>query len=204
MFITLEGVDGCGKSTQAERLYHWLCVHSERGVLKTFEPGGWPGGSVFRQYVLGSKNHSPLTELLLFLADRSEHVASVIAPMIEEGHHVVCERWNESTLAYQAGAHKLPVDDVRKLIAACKFPEPDLKIFLDVPPELALSRITSRGKTDKFEAEGISLMRKVASFYRGLADDGELVRIDCEQLSEDEVFAAIISEITRSEAWQSR
>ena len=198
MFITLEGIDGCGKSTQAERLVRWFGEHE---AVRTFEPGGWSGGQTLRKFILGSKGYAPMTELLLFLADRAEHVERVIAPALSEGHTVICERWNESTLAYQAGGHRLNAEDVRRLIAACSFPEPDLKLFLDVPPETAFSRITSRTGTDKFEEEGLVLMRRVAEAYRELAESGELVRIDCGNLNEDEVFSAIISEI---DAWRSR
>ena len=203
MFITIEGIDGCGKSTQSERLAQWLQESTGRETVRTFEPGGCEECKRLREFILESRNFSPLSELLLFLADRTEHVNKVIAPAILAGHNVICERWNESTLAYQSGGHKLDINDAQRLIAACAFPEPDAKIFLDVTPEVAASRIASRTKRDKFEDEGLALMRKVSAFYRGLAEAGELTRIDCDGLSEDEVTAAIVAAL-EGNTWPSR
>ena len=203
MFITIEGIDGAGKSTQSERLADWLKAYTGRETVRTFEPGGCDECQKLREFILESRNFSPLSELLLFLADRAEHVHKVIAPALKAGHNVICERWNESTLAYQSGGHKLDVHDAERLIAACNFPEPDAKIFLDVTPGVAISRIASRTKRDKFEDEGLALMRRVSAFYRALADSGKLTRIDCNNLTEDEVTAAIIAEL-EGKLWLSR
>ena len=201
MFITLEGIDGCGKSTQSERLAHWLTEQTGHETVRTYEPGGYHDGEALRKFILESRNFCAKSELLMFLADRAEHVSRVIAPALLAGHNVVCERWNESTIAYQSGGHKLGHEETMKLIEACDFPEPDMKIFLDVVPEIALSRIRERRKSDKFEAEGLALMRKAAHCYRELAEAEKLIRIDCGCLNEDEVFAAIIAELR---AWLSR
>ena len=201
MFITLEGIDGCGKSTQSERLATWLTEKTGYETVRTYEPGGYRGGESLRKFILESWNFCAKSELLLFLADRAEHVSKVIAPALLAGHNVICERWNESTLAYQSGGHKLSQEETMKLIEACDFPEPDMKILLDIEPETALSRIRERTKSDKFEEEGLALMRKVAECYRELAASGYLTRIDCGKLNEDEVFSAIIAEIS---AWLSR
>ena len=203
MFITIEGIDGCGKSTQSERVADWLRDSTGRETVRTFEPGGCEECVRLREFILESRNFSPLSELLLFLADRAEHVHKVIAPALLAGHNVICERWNDSTLAYQSGGHKVDLHEAERLIAACNFPEPDAKIFLDVAPEIAASRIASRTKRDKFEDEGLSLMRKVSAFYRGLADAGKLMRIACDNLNEDEVTAAIIAEL-EGHIWLSR
>lgn len=203
MFITIEGIDGCGKSTQSERLARWLQDYTGRETVRTFEPGGCEECKRLREFILESRNFSPLSELLLFLADRAEHVNKVIAPALLAGHNVICERWNDSTLAYQSGGHKLPLHDAQRLIAACAFPEPDAKIFLDVTPEVAASRIASRTKHDKFEDEGLALMRKVSAFYRELAEAGKLTRIDCNELTENEVTAAIIAAL-EGNTWLSR
>ena len=200
LFITIEGIDGCGKSTQSGRLARWLEERTGRKTLRTFEPGGYDGGEALRTLILGSRNLSPLSELLLFLADRAQHVSEVIAPAISAGRNVICERWNESTLAYQSGGHKLDIQRVKNLISACGFPEPDAKIFLDVAPEIAVSRIASRTAADKFEAEGLALMQKVSAFYRRLDD---VVRIDCGTLDEDGVFSAMTREL-EAVLWQSR
>ena len=200
IFITIEGIDGSGKSTQSERLARWLEERTGRKTLRTFEPGGYDGGTALRTFILESRNLSPLSELLLFLADRAQHVSEVIAPAISAGHNVICERWNESTLAYQSGGHKLEISQVKAVIDACAFPEPDAKIFLDVPPEVALERISSRTVTDKFEAEGIALMKRVSVFYRWLEG---VIRVDCGELDEDEVFSSITREL-EARLWQSR
>ena len=197
MFITIEGIDGCGKSTQSERLAHWLTECTGHETIRTFEPGGFSGGDSLRKFILESRNYSPKSELLLFLADRAEHTEKVIAPALKNNFNVICERWNESTIAYQSGGHKLKIDDVRRLIDACNFPEPDAKIWLDIPPELAVSRILSRTQRDKFEDEGLALMLRVSDAYRKLADSGLLTRIACGEMNPDEVFAAITAEIER-------
>ena len=204
MFITLEGIDGSGKSTQSERLSEWLTLRTGRQTVRTFEPGGHPDGAALRRFILESRNYSPKSELLLFLADRAEHVDKVIAPALLAGDNVICERWNESTLAYQCGGHKIDIPEAERLIAACNFPEPDAKIFLDISPELAVSRIIARKNLDKFESEGFALMKRVSEFYRQLADSGKLMRIDCESLNENKTFSAITSELERSRIWRSR
>ena len=204
-FITIEGIDGSGKTTQAGRIADWLKTRTGRETIRTFEPGGWDDGESFREIIL-HRNFCAMSELLLFLADRSEHVNRVILPALRQNVNVICERWNESTLAYQAGGHELNPSQVRRIISACSFPEPDMKIFLDIPPEIAVERITSRGnRHDKFESEGLILMRNVAKFYRLLADEnpGNFAVIRCEGLSEDDVFAEIIKTL-EANLWRSR
>ena len=189
MFITIEGIDGCGKSTQSQRLSEWLEEFTHTKTIRTYEP------YAFRDVILGSKNISPMSELLLFLADRAEHANNIILPAINTGHHVICERYNDSTLAYQCGGHGLNVNHVKSIIASCKFPEPDIKILLDVNPELAYSRVKQRHNlNDKFETEGLSLMKKVSEFYCSL--EGYIV-IRCEAMKESDVFAKIISELEK-------
>ena len=193
MFITIEGIDGSGKTTQSGRIADWLTERTGHATIRTFEPGGCEECAELRRVILEGRNFSPEAELLLFLADRAEHVSKVILPAVREGKNVVCERWNESTIAYQSGGHALAPERVKKLILSCDFPEPDAKIFLDVPPETALTRILSRTKHDKFEDEGLLLMRKVSDCYRQLARSGDLMRIDCAGLNEHEVFSAVTS-----------
>ena len=182
MFITLEGIDGSGKSTQSKNIADWLKSKTQSPVILTHEP------SYLRSVILGLQNLCAISELLLFLADRAEHVEREILPALSSGWSVVCERWNESTLAYQSGGHKLSESKIRELIRACEFPEPDVKIFLDIEPKTAMKRVNERGKKDKFEEEGLKLLSDVAEFYRGLPD---MVRIECDGRSEDEVFREI-------------
>ena len=198
LFITLEGIDGSGKSTQAKNIAKWLENFSGRKTICTFEPGGWEGGRTLREFILGSKDYNSLSELLLFLADRSEHAEKVISPALNSGNNIICERYNDSTLAYQSGGHKLDINHVKRIIRACNFPEPDIKILLDITPELALERINSRKNiNDKFEAEGLALMQRVADSYRELAKSQHenFIVINCDKLSEHEVFHEIISQL---------
>ena len=189
MFITIEGIDGCGKSTQAQKLSEWLEERTHRKTIRTHEPYS------FREFILTSKGISPLSELLLFLADRAEHVNSIILPELKNGHNVICERYNDSTLAYQCGGHGLNAEHVMSIISSCKFPEPDIKIMLEINPELAYSRVLQRHNlNDKFESEGLSLMKRVSDFYRTL--EGYIV-IRCTDMNEAEVFMNIISELEK-------
>ena len=189
MFITIEGIDGCGKSTQSQKLSEWLEERTHTKTIRTYEP------YAVREVILGSKGISPMSELLLFLADRAEHVNNIILPALHEGHNVICERYNDSTLAYQCGGHGLNVKHVERIIASCQFPEPDVKILLDVNPELAYSRVKQRHNlNDKFESEGLSLMKRVSEFYRSL--EGYIV-IQCEAMNESEVFANIKTELEK-------
>ena len=192
-FITLEGIDGSGKSTQSGRLAEWLTQRTGRETVCTFEPGGWHGGESLRELMLSGAKFSAMSELLLFLADRAEHVNRVILPALRQGCNVICERWNESTIAYQAGGHDLNPGHVKRIISACNFLKPNIKILLDIPPEIAIERIKSH-KPDRFESEGLPLMRRVAEAYRRIASDepGKFIRVDCGEMTEDDVFHAIV------------
>ncbi|MBQ3397982.1 MAG: dTMP kinase [Synergistaceae bacterium] len=205
-FITMEGIDGCGKSTQSGRLAEWLEAKTGRKTIRTYEPGGWPEGDSFRDFILRGKKLGDMTELMLFLADRAEHVKRVILPSLRQGNNVICERYNDSTLAYQSSGQELNPAHVRRIIRACNFPEPDVSILMDISPELAMSRVKSRSSNpDKFEAEGLPLMRTVSSFYRLIAEDQKekYIVVKCDGLSEDEVFASMIAGL-EGRLWRSR
>ena len=169
VFITLEGIDGCGKSTQADRLVAWLEAETGRGVLRTFEPGGWGIGQSLRSLILHGDIRDPMTELLLFLADRNGHLAEVIRPALDEGRIVLCERYSDSTLAYQAGGRGLDAALLDRLMGACDFPEPDLTVFLEISADDAAERLISRGRADRIEAGGLAFMERVAAAYGKLA-----------------------------------
>ena len=186
MFITLEGIDGSGKSTQSGKIASWLESRTNCPTILTREP------SYLRSVILCLQNLCTISELLLFLADRAEHVEREILPALSAGQNVVCERWNESTLAYQCGGHKLSTSKVMELIGACEFPEPDVKILLDISPESAMKRVNARGQKDKFEEEGLKLLRDVAEFYRTIPG---MIRVECDGRSEDEVFREIVGHI---------
>jgi len=167
LFITLEGIDGCGKSTQARLLASWL---EKRGaeVVLTREPGGTEKGERLRELVL-SPGHEipPAAELFLYLADRAIHVAEVIAPARARGAIVVCERYTDSTLAYQGYGRGLEVALLRRLNEeATGGVVPDLTVVIDIPPEAA--RLDA-ARLDRLESSGDSFRARVAAGFRALA-----------------------------------
>jgi len=169
-FITLEGIDGCGKSTQAELLCAWLKdTLGKEKVLRTFEPGGWRGGELLRRLLLGEIAFTPRTELLLFLADRSGHVDTEISPALQSGQWVVCERYTDSTLAYQSWGRGIPFEEMSALLNWCHFPAPDMTIFLEIDGKIAKSRMKQRGKSDRLETVGDDFMARVALGYKELS-----------------------------------
>ena len=195
LFITIEGLDGCGKSTQAARLADWLEARTGRGVLRTFEPGGWGGGAL-RSLILAGDVPDDRTELLLFLADRSGHLASVVLPALSEGRIVLCERYSDSTLAYQVWGRGLSEAFVATLIASCGFVTPDLTVLLDVDAGTAERRLEGRGSSDRIESTGRAFMTRVAEGYRELAlrSPERIVAVDAAG-TEDEVGAWVESAV---------
>lgn len=170
VFLTIEGIDGCGKTTQTQLLFSWLSKQlGEENIVRTFEPGGWSGGVLLRELLLGGISLNSKTELLLFLADRSGHIDSLIYPSLQKGQWVLCERYTDSTLAYQSWGRGIELNEIKKLLDWCRFPEPTLTVLLDVDAEIALARTNKRGQFDRIEAEGLTLMRRVAQGYRELA-----------------------------------
>lgn len=149
MFIVISGMDGAGKTTQAALLAAAL-RSAGRDVLLTSQPGGTALGRIIRPIVLEKTAYStPKAELMLFLADRAEHVASVIEPALRAGQIVVCDRYVESTLAYQSprlgpGA----AEAIMEIHRFMGWPLPDLQIFLDTPANTAAARIAARGSSD--------------------------------------------------------
>jgi len=176
-FITIEGIDGCGKSTQAEILSEWLSIKfGKNNVIKTYEPGG--SGSEIRNILLNS-SMCARSELLLFLADRMEHVQNVILPSINENKWVICERYIDSTLVYQSFGRGIPACELERLFSWCEFPLPQLTIFLDVPVDVAVSRVNLRKNKDRIESAGIDFIQKIYFAYKQLSlDRKRIVRVD--------------------------
>jgi dTMP kinase len=190
LFITLEGVDGCGKSTQAQLLAVQL---RELGfsVLVTGEPGATPIGKLIANILLDPANLElvPMAEMLLYLADRAQHLKETIWPALLEGWVVICTRYNDSTQAYQCWGHGLPYEEVREACSiATQGLDPDLTVILDMEPRAALERAGG----DRLEAEGLELQLKVREAYLAMAiRDPERVRIVPAQGSPEEVFNRI-------------
>jgi dTMP kinase len=174
IFLVLEGIDGSGKSVQAELLADWL---EQRGldVVRTREPTDGSWGQRFRAWADERSEASPEEVLELFLEDRAEHVAQVIRPSLEAGKVIVCDRYSPSTLAYQA-AQGVDRATLEARIRACAFPEPDLVVWLRVPVAAALARKKGAQATDRFEKQ--QFLERVDAEYarlelRGVEGAGE-------------------------------
>ncbi|WP_416447275.1 dTMP kinase [Leucobacter sp. HNU] len=174
LFITLEGGDGAGKTTQAEMLTSWL---DARGLetVRTREPGGTPLGVAVRGILLHGGEElgavDPRAEALLYAADRAQHIARVVRPALARGAVVVQDRYIDSSLAYQGAGRVLDVSDVRRISEwASGGLWPALTILLDASPELAAERRTARGGTaDRLEAEAAAFHRAVRNGFLALA-----------------------------------
>jgi dTMP kinase len=190
-FITFEGIEGCGKSTQAQRLGERL---GGRAVV-TREPGGTVIGRAVRDVLLDPANRglAPTTELLLYFSDRAQHMAEVVRPALAKGLTVVCDRHVESSLAYQGYGRGLPLPAIRALAElATGGLRPDAIVFFDVPVELGLARARKRGAQDRLEAEQLEFHERVRSGYEELlAQEPERwLRVDARG-SADAVFESL-------------
>jgi dTMP kinase len=174
MFITFEGPDGSGKTTQSKLLANYLEAQGKQ-VLWTREPGGSVIGQKLRTLLLEDKSLKldPLTELFLFAADRAEHVRSVIKPALALGKIVVCDRYIDSTTAYQSGGRGFDRQMVTTLnLLSTEGLAPDKTFIIDVPSEVGLARVqTQRGVADKFEAEALGFHQRVRSMYLNIAQE---------------------------------
>jgi dTMP kinase len=168
MFITFEGLDGSGKSTQAELLAEAV-RGTGRDVVTTREPGGTPLGEQVRELLLGGGEISPWAEAALFTAARAELVDRVIAPALDSGAIVICDRYLDSSLAYQGVARGLGVDRVLELnLTAIRGQLPDRTFLIEIDPEDAARRVGQEG--DRIEQEDEVFRRQVANAYRLLAE----------------------------------
>jgi len=174
LFITFEGGEGCGKSSQARALYRRLSQLAIPVVL-THEPGGTPLGQKIGRWLKWEKaDISPLTELLLFNASRAQLVAEVIQSNLKSGKTVICDRYADSTTAYQSYGRGLDLEVVKAINnAATQGLEPDLTVLLDISAEAGLSRKRAR-KQDRFEGEDITFHQRVRDGYlKTAANDPE-------------------------------
>lgn len=186
-FVVFEGGEGGGKTTAARFVFETL---SKKGldVLLTYEPGGTALGNKIREILVDSsvEKMRPMSELLLFLADRAEHIEKVIKPALEAGKIVICDRFDGSTFAYQAGARTLNLETVRLLNSYAKGGiEPDLYILFNVSPEIGLKR---DGKNEsRFEKEAMDFHYRVSEAYLKIALENkkQWEVVDASQTSEE-------------------
>ncbi|WP_431279645.1 dTMP kinase [Leifsonia poae] len=171
LFITLEGGDGSGKSTQAALLEQWL-IDLGRTVVRTREPGGTDAGVEIREIVLHHRGDiSPRAEALLYAADRAHHVATLVRPALARGEVVLQDRYLDSSVAYQGAGRVLDADEIRRLsLWAAEGLLPDLTILLDLDETSARARLdTSRTRYDRLEAEKSEFHARVRAAYLDLA-----------------------------------
>ena len=198
--IVFEGVEGCGKTTQLQRTWEWL-QGGARNVVVTNEPGGTELGLCLRKLLLTSvgKPIQDGAELLLYAADRAQHVEEVLNPQLAQGAIILCDRYTDSTIAYQGYGRGFSQTQLSLLNSiATGGLESDLTLWLDVDVEVGLARTRGRGASDRIEQETIAFHRKVQQGYTelALAHPNRIVRVDA-SLSEavvQEQIQTILSE----------
>ncbi|MBT3213217.1 MAG: dTMP kinase [Deltaproteobacteria bacterium] len=186
--ITFEGLDGCGKSTQLEKATDWLKVQGY-SVLKTRQPGGTVIGQQIRSILLNPEHEElqPESELLLYLADRIQHLQDSILPAKAAGKIVLCDRFHDSTVAYQGYGRGLNLNSIESIVEHCIKPySPDLTILLNIAPETVASRLERRQEhveKDRLDLESLSFFKRVAQGFQELsaAEPERFVCINGEQ-----------------------
>jgi dTMP kinase len=170
-FITVEGIEGVGKSTNVTYLTKAIEARGHT-VISTREPGGTPLAERIRKMLIehGDEPISDVAELLLMFASRSLHVNNVILPALEAGTWVVCDRFVDASRAYQGGGRGLPMQDIDQIAALVLGGlKPDVTILLDAPVEIGMSRADKRGAPDRIETERTAFFERVRECYLGLA-----------------------------------
>ena len=178
-FITLEGVDGAGKSTHLEFVADWLRRQGHE-VIVTREPGGTPLGETLRELLLHQEMDAD-TELLLMFAARQEHLARLILPALERGAWVLSDRFTDASYAYQCGGRGIAVERIAALEAWVQRGfQPDLTFLFDVPPDVAEARRSAAREADRFEREADSFFSRVRHAYldRAQAEPGRIRVLD--------------------------
>ena len=187
-FIVLEGIDGCGKTTQLQALREWLpssgLMAPSARLVTTREPGGTALGQALRQLLLhppDAVRPEPITELLLYAADRAQHVAEVIRPALDAGHWVLCDRFTGSTAAYQGYGRGHGWEAIYALESITTSDlEPDLTLWLDVPLAESFRRRGGR-PADRIEGEGVMFLDRVADGFLELAMQRDWVCVNADQ-----------------------
>lgn len=171
VFITMEGGEGAGKSTQIKQLMQWL-TEKGKDVLVTREPGGSKHAEAIRALVVEGATDKwlPISELLLYLAARYDHVERLIKPALAEGKYVICDRFMDSTLAYQGAGHGLDTELIGTLHRLVTPLEPDVTFILDIPVEQGLARAKARaGGEDRYERLSTAFHERVRQGFLAIA-----------------------------------
>ncbi len=177
-FIVIEGIDGCGKTTQINEISKWLPVsglmRKNSKLIKTREPGGSMLGKKLRDLILNNDDDnkpSRLAELLLYSADRAEHVSKIITPALKKEDWVISDRFSDSTLAYQGYGREINLEIIKIIESiVCQGESPDLTIFLEISPEESILRRKNQ-IPDRMESEGIKFLEKVNDGFKLIAKE---------------------------------
>ncbi len=191
VFIVLEGIDGCGKSTQVKHLSKWLpqsgLMPNEAKLITTREPGGTKLGHSIRELLLSDFegiSPEPLTELLLYAADRAQHVSQVILPALNNGHWVISDRFSSSTMAYQGFGRNLNKRMISELESiATKGLTPNLTLLLDISVTESLSRRKYKAN-DRIESEGKKFLERVSDGFYSIAKAKNWITVSSNQKQE--------------------
>ena len=197
-FITLEGIEGSGKSTSLEDIAYTLDKKSINYIL-TKEPGSGSLGNDLRSLLLSKDNKiSGEVELLLMMADRKNHLDSLVIPNLNNGNWVISDRYLDSTYAYQGGGRKMDFALIDKLSNSLNLPVPDLTILFDLPVEIALERAKQRAKLDRFEKEPINFHNRIRNIYKSRAEeDPKRIKIVDSSVNFQEVKEQVIYIVTQ-------
>jgi len=208
-FIVFEGGEGAGKTTQMQRLIHWLqsSCFLKVGLVATREPGGTELGKQLRHLLLKQDSGelvSEMAELLMYAADRAQHVETCLKPELSKGTIVLCDRFTDSTIAYQGYGRGLKLNLIKQLneIATGGL-QSDLTLWLDIDVEAGLARVRARGERDRIEQADLKFHRLVQQGFADLAEEhkSRIVRINGDR-NEDEVAQEIQTIVTsKLEAW---
>ena len=168
-FITLEGIEGSGKTSSLKGITD-LLDKKDISYIVTREPGGSSIGKELRAILLDPDTKiSPEVELMLMLSDRKDHVEKTILPNLEKGNWVISDRFMDSSFAYQGGGRQLDKNLIISFAEYLNFPLPDLTLLFDLPAEISLSRVMARGKLDRFEIEELEFHNRIRKAYLDLA-----------------------------------
>ena len=206
-FIVIEGIDGCGKTTQINEISKWLpksgLMAKGSKLIQTREPGGSLLGEKLRNLILDNdKNNQPssLAELLLYSADRAEHVSKIISPALNKDNWVISDRFSDSTLAYQGYGRNINHEIIKTIESiVCQGESPDLTIFLEIAPEESIFRRKNK-LPDRMEAEGIKFLEKVNRGFKLIAQEKNWKIISASQnikTISDEIKEALLDNFGR-------
>ena len=196
MFISVEGIEGCGKSTLVNGLSQYLQEKKIEYII-TKEPGSTTIGKILRSILLDKKQKiDPLTELTMMFSDRLDHLDKVIKPSLEKGKIVITDRYIDSTYAYQGAGRGISKILIDNLVRKTEIMLPDRTILLDLDPEVGLKRASSRNELDRFESENLEFHKRLRKSFLDAADANpdRFFTVDAEQ-EPDNILQSVINQL---------